>query len=219
MEKLITVKGVGQVTMKPDLVVLALKLETTSRDYDQCMKIAGERGDLLKNALVKGGLPEDSLKTSDFGVNTEYRSEKNRDGNYRSIFVGWKCSHDFKVEFPLDIGRLKTVLHFISESRADCKVGVNFTLADSGEAETALLDSAAKNARKKAETLCSAIGVKLGSLVRIDYNWSEINIFSRTRYDSGLFASAPEAMCCSEPEIDPEDIKLNDNATFVWEIA
>ena len=218
MEKLITVKGIGQITMKPDLVVLSLELETTSCDYDQCMKIAGERGDLLKDAIVKAGLPGDSLKTSNFGVTTEYRSEKNRDGNYRSVFVGWKCSHDFKVEFPLDIKLLKTVLHFIAESHADCKVGVDFTLADSGDAETALLDSAAKNARKKAETLCNAIGVTLGSLVRIDYNWSEINIFSHTKYDSGIFSSAPTGVY-SEPEIDPEDIKLNDNATFVWEIA
>ena len=101
----------------------------------------------------------------------------------------WKCSHDFKVEFPLDIKLLKTVLHFIAESHADCKVDVDFTLADSGEAETALLDSAAKNARKKAETLCAAIGAKLGSLVRIDYNWGEINIYSHTKYDSGIFSS------------------------------
>ena len=218
MEKLITVKGVGQVTMKPDLVVLSLELETTSRDYDQCMKIAGERGDLLKDAIVKAGLPGDSLKTSNFGVTTEYRSEKNRDGNYRSVFVGWKCSHDFKVEFPLDIKLLKTVLHFIAESHADCKVDVDFTLADSGVAETSMLNSAAKNARKKAETLCAAIGAKLGSLVRIDYNWGEINIYSHTKYNGGIFCSAPTG-AYGEPEIDPEDIKLNDNATFVWQIG
>ena len=218
MEKLITVKGVGNATAKPDLVVLSLELETTSRDYDQCMKIAGERGDLLKDAIVKAGLPGDSLKTSNFGVTTEYRSEKNRDGNYRSVFVGWKCSHDFKVEFPLDIKLLKTVLHFIAESHADCKVDVDFTLADSGVAETSMLNSAAKNARQKAETLCAALGKKLGELVKIDYNWSEIDIYSRTRYDSGLICSAP-ASACAAPEIDPEDIKLNDNATFVWQIG
>lgn len=80
------------------------------------------------------------------------------------------------------------------------------------------MDSAAKNARKKAETLCAAIGAKLGSLVRIDYNWGEINIYSHTKYNGGFFGSAPTGVY-SEPEIDPEDIKLNDNATFVWEIA
>ena len=45
------------------------------------------------------------------------------------------------------------------------------------EGKTFWRRSAAKNARKKAETLCAAIGAKVGSLVRIDYNWGEINIY------------------------------------------
>lgn len=43
MEKLITVKGIGNASAKPDLVVLSLGLETTSLDYDQCVKLSGER--------------------------------------------------------------------------------------------------------------------------------------------------------------------------------
>jgi uncharacterized protein YggE len=101
---------------------------------------------------------------------------------------------------------------------ADCKAEVNFTLSDSGAIQTALLDSAAKNARKKAETLCAALGAKLGELVKIDYNWSEIDIYSHTRYGSGIICGAP-APGCAAPEIDPEDIKLNDTATFVWQIG
>ena len=54
--------------------------------------------------------------------------------------------------------------------------------------------------------------------MKIDYNWSEIDIYSHTRYGSGIICGAP-APGCVAPEIDPEDIKLNDNATFVWEIA
>ena len=218
MEKLITVKGVGNATAKPDLVVLSLGLETTSLDYDQCVKLSGERDELVKAAVVESGLPKDSVKTSNFGISSEYRSVKDKNGNYRSVFDCWKCSHDLKVEFPLDIKLLTTVLHNIAKSKADCKVEVNFTLSDSGAIETALLESAAKNARKKAETLCAALGAKLGELVKIDYNWTEIDIYSRTRYDSGLICSSSVSECAA-PEIDPEDIKLNDNATFVWQIG
>ena len=217
MEKLITVKGIGNATAKPDLVVLSLELETTSLDYDQCMKLSGERDELVKSAIVESSLPKDSVKTSNFEISSQYRSVKDKLGNYRSVFDCWKCNHDLKVEFPLDIKLLTKVLHNIAKSKADCKAEVNFTLSDSGAIQTALLDSAAKNARKKAETLCAALGAKLGELVKIDYNWSEIDIYSHTRYGSGIICGAP-APGCAAPEIDPEDIKLNDNATFVWEI-
>jgi len=218
MEKLITVKGLGHASAKPDLVVLSLGLETTSLDYDQCMKFAGERDELVKAAVAESGLPKDSVKTANFGISSEYRSVKDKNGNYRSVFDCWKCSHDLKVEFPLDIKLLTTVLHNIAKSKADCKVEVDFTLSDSGAIETALLDSAAKNARRKAETLCAALGAKLGKLVKIDYNWSEIDIYSRTRYDSGLFCSSPVSSC-AVPAIEPEDIKISDSATFVWRIG
>ena len=218
MEKLITVKGMGHASAKPDLVVLSLGLETTSLDYDQCMKLSGERDELIKAAVVKSGLPKDSVKTSNFGISSEFRTVKDSNGNYRSVFDCWKCCHDLKVEFPLDIQLLTTALHNIAKSKADCKVEVNFTLSDSGAVETALLDSAAKNARKKAETLCAALGAKLGELVKIDYNWSEIDIISRTRYDSDLICPTSVSDCAA-PEIDPEDIKLNDNVTFVWQIG
>ena len=218
MEKLITVKGIGNATAKPDLVVLSLELETTSLDYDQCMKLSGERDELVKSAIVESSLPKDSVKTSNFEISSQYRSVKDKLGNYRSVFDCWKCNHDLKVEFPLDIKLLTKVLHNIAKSKADCKVEVNFTLSDSGAIQTALLDSAAKNARKKAETLCAALGAKLGELVKIEYNWSEIDIYSHTRYGSGIICGAP-APGCAAPEIDPEDIKLNDTATFVWQIG
>ena len=218
MEKLITVKGLGHASAKPDLVVLSLGLETTSLDYDQCMKLSGERDELIKAAVVESGLPKDSVKTSNFRISSEYHSVKDKNGNYNSVFDCWKCCHDLKVEFPLDIKLLTKVLHNIAKSKADSKVEVDFTISDSCAVETALLDSAAKNARKKAETLCAALGAKLGDLMKIDYNWSEIDIFSRTAYDSELICSSP-VPGCSSPEIDPEDIKVNDSATFVWQIG
>ena len=218
MEKLITVKGFGHASGKPDLVVLSLELETTSLDYDQCVKLSGERDELIKAAVVKSGLPKDSVKTSNFGISSEYRSVKDKNGNYRSVFDCWKCSHELNVKFPLDIKLLTTVLHNIANSKADCKVKVEFTISDSGAIETALLDSAAKDARKKAETLCTALGAKLGELVKIDYSWTEIDIYSHTRYDSGLICGTPAPLCAA-PEINPEDVELNDHATFVWQIG
>ena len=218
MDKQITVKGIGNAIAKPDLVVLSLELETSNPDYDRCMELAGEKNDLLKAAIVKSGLPEGSLKTSNFDMSSKYRSVKDKFGNYKSVFDCWKCCHDFKVEFSLDVKFLTHVLRHVAKSMADCKVNMDFTISDPSAVQTALLESAAKNALKKAETLCSALGAKLGELVKIDYSWSEIKIFSSTECKNIDWISAAEPES-SVPEIDPEDIKLRDTATFVWKIG
>lgn len=215
MEKIITVKGIGHVSVKPDLVVVKFKLETTSLDYGQCMKIAGERNEMVKAAVIKSGLAKDALKTSNFDMGTETRSVKNKDGGYNYVFDHWRCTHNLKVEFPMDIKRLSAVLHNVAESKADCEVDIDFTISDPSHVEKDLLESAAKNARTKAEVLCSAMGAKLGELVNIDYNWKEIDIYSTTRYSD---CAAPMPMACAAPEIDPDDIDVSDNATFIWRI-
>ena len=215
MEKVITVKGVGHLSVKPDLVVVRFKLETTSLDYGQCMKIAGERNEMVKTAVIKSGLSKDALRTSDFDMGTETRSVKTHDGGYKTVFDHWRCTHNLKVEFPLNIKLLTKVLHNVAESRADSEVDIDFTISDPGHVEKELLESAAKNARTKAETLCAAMGVKLGELVNIDYNWKEIDIYSDTRYSD---CAAPTLLACTAPEIDPDDIKVSDNATFIWRI-
>lgn len=78
-----------------------------------------------------------------------------------------------------------------------------------------LLRSATINARQKAEILCDGAGSKLGQLLRIDYNWSEINIYSRTQYvaeDMVMYNSL------SSIDIEPDDVECEDTATFVWTI-
>ncbi|MCD8395996.1 MAG: hypothetical protein LUD12_02195 [Lachnospiraceae bacterium] len=67
------------------------------------------------------------------------------------------------------------------------------------------------------EILCEASGIELGQLLNIDYNWGELNIFSRTQYmdeeDCINYAAEPNAI-----DIEPDDIDVSDTATFTWEI-
>ena len=46
---------------------------------------------------------------------------------------------------------------------------------------------------------------QLGQLLNIDYNWGELNVFSRTSYDVEYCIQPLMAMSkCSAPEIEPE---------------
>lgn len=213
----ITVKGIGAVSVKPDLIVLRLSMETAEYEYDAAMKAAAEKIDFLNKALEAAGFEKKSAKTADFRVRADYDRLNDGKGNYTSVFMGYKCRHELKIEFDFDTKRLAKALSEISKCIAKPEISIDFTVKDSSAVSGELLKAAAKNAREKAEILCAASGAKLGGLLSIDYNWGELHLYSATDYDvegKCLMMGAADDM-----DIEPEEIKARDTATFEWEIA
>lgn len=213
----ITVKGIGAVSVKPDLIVLRLSMETAEYEYDAAMKAAAEKIDFLNKALEAAGFEKKSAKTADFRVRADYDRLNDGKGNYTSVFMGYKCRHELKIEFDFDTKRLAKALSEISKCIAKPEISIDFTVKDSSAVSGELLKAAVKNAREKAEILCAASGAKLGELLSIDYNWGELHLYSATDYDvedKCMMLGAADDM-----DIEPEEIKARDTATFAWEIA
>lgn len=213
----ITVKGIGAVSVKPDLIVLRLSMETAEYEYDAAMKAAAEKIDFLNKALEAAGFEKKSAKTADFRVRADYDRLNDGKGNYTSVFMGYKCRHELKIEFDFDTKRLAKALSEISKCIAKPEISIDFTVKDSSAVSGELLKAAAKNAREKAEILCAASGAKLGDLLSIDYNRVELHLYSATDYDvedKCMMLGAADDM-----DIEPEEIKARDTATFEWEIA
>lgn len=213
----ITVKGIGAVSVKPDLIVLRLSMETAEYEYDAAMKAAAEKIDFLNKALEAAGFEKKSAKTADFRVRADYDRLNDGKGNYTSVFMGYKCRHELKIEFDFDTKRLAKALSEISKCIAKPEISIDFTVKDSSAVSGELLKAAAKNAREKAEILCAASGAKLGELLSIDYNWGELHLYSATDYDVEGKCMMPGA--ADDMDIEPEEIKARDTATFEWEIA
>ena len=213
----ITVKGVGNITIKPDFIVVTMKLKTENKEYNKAIELASEKIEQLNKSLEKVGFKKSAVKTTSFNVQTTYENIKDNDGRYKSVFSGYVFNHNLKVEFDLDMTRLTKVLSVISECIAKPEFFITFTIKDSSVVKSELLKSAVHNAKQKAEILCSASGVTLGKLASIEYNWADINVFSNTNYrvDRCMMKESADLV---NLDIEPDDIKVNDSATFVWEI-
>lgn len=217
--KTITVKGVGNVSVKPDLVVLSMSLESKNRDYETAMREAADKIEQINKSLSVIGFERESVKTTDFNVKTDYESKKDRAGSYYRVFNGYVVNHRLKMSFGFDTKLLSKALGTISGCIAEPELSISFTVKEPSAVNEALLRSATVNAKKKAEILCEASGAKLGELVNIDYNWGELNIYSRTSYDMGMDCMK---MCTEAPyslDIEPDDIDASDTVTFVWQIT
>lgn len=219
MMRTVTVKGTGNVSARPDYTILSLTIEAAAKTYDRAMTDAAERIEKLQDAAVRCGYEKENLKTTSFDVQTRYENVKDRQGNYKREFAGYACTYHLKLAFDFDSKQLAKVISAIAVSGAQPEISIAFTVKNPERISEDLLISAAENAKTKAEILCKASGNALGQLLNIDYNWGELNVFSRTSYEVEDCIQPLMAMSkCAAPEIEPDDIEVTDTVAFTWEI-
>ena len=199
--------------MKPDYIEITLNISSKDHEYGKAVNYANTAIERLQNAVSSVGFAEEELKTLNFRVNTNYENEADDMGRYRRVFRGCVCSYRLKLGFDMDTALLSRTIDAVAGCGADAELSIGFTVKNPEKVSGELLRSAAENAPEKAEILCAASGVKLGELLSIDYNWSDINVHSASCY-----AAAGEAVRGITHEFEPEDIKAQDCATFVWTI-
>ena len=68
MMRTITVRGVGNVSAKPDYITISMTIESIRKDYDGAMKDASERISKLQDVAVSSGDTKEDLKTTSFNV-------------------------------------------------------------------------------------------------------------------------------------------------------
>jgi uncharacterized protein YggE len=193
-----------------------MELEATEPDYEKTMRRGAEMLDALRAAVVSAGHDGKELKTAKFDIDTKYESFKVKD-EWKKRFVGYTCSHGLRLEFDLDMRLLGETLGAISKCEANPHFNIRFTVKDPSAISEQLLESAVENAKHNAAVLARAAGVTLGEIQRIDYNWSEISIYSDTVYEMPAFMGKGHSKK-TFADIEPEDIKASDTATIIWAI-
>ena len=218
MERTITVRGTGRLSVRPDQISVSLTVRKQDKDYETAMLESARLLDNLRGAICGVGFGRDDLKTVSFNVNTEYEGLRDPDGNYRQVFAGYVCHHQLMIEFPYDTDKLARVLGAVSICIAEPELNVSFTVKDREALTEELLKNAAENARLRAETLAKASDEELGRLVSISYNWKENNFVSPTFFGGEMKMLRAEAENAGRIDITAQDIDVSENAVFVWEI-
>ncbi len=217
MDRIITVKGTGKASVAPDYILIYLGVFGQKKEYNDAVDCANDKLEKLQMAVIASGFDKDSLKTSNFRVDTVYENVRDEKGEYHQQFSGYKCHYDVKLGFDFDKALLGKVLSEIANCGAGPELNIQFTVKNVEAVRKELLEYAAENATEKAKALCNASGVKLGVLVGIDYGWSEQSFVSPTRYDV-TNATMPLMAKRAAASFTPEDIQVGDSAVFRWEI-
>lgn len=213
-ERLITVRGTGRASAAPDEIHLLLVLDARHAQYEEAMSLAAAQQEGVRRALASCCVADDALKTTAFHVTTEYESEPDERGSYVSRFCGYRCAHELRISLPMDMARLSAVLAALSASGSAPAVTIRFTVRDADALKDEVLSCAARNARRKAELLAQASGVRLGALCAIEHTWSDDAVYAPTDVARTL-KHAPRA---ANLVFTPDDVTLSDTVTFTWYI-
>lgn len=215
-ERVIRVKGQGAVSMMPDCIEIDIKLRETYMTYEQSMEAAAESLEEIREVLKPLGFEKKDIKTSKFGIDSNYDSKRNKDGEYVRYFVGYEYINELSIEFDNDNKKLGKVLNVLSKCSSNPKFSIKYKMKDYSEMKELLLERSVGDAKNKALILSKAAGVRLGEIINIDYSWSDINIYHK---DTVLY----ESMKCCESSVEAidlqaEDLSTSDTVTVVWEI-
>lgn len=192
-----------------------MNIETTDMEYEKTLQKASIAINDLQESIMGVGFKKTDLKTRNFDISPNFESERDKNGNYKQIFMGYVCTHDLKLEFDLDMQKMSEVLTALVRCSANPEFDIKFSVKDKNAINESLLINATENAKSIAKTLAKASGVKLGQIINIDYSWGEIHLYSNTRYSDSDMMVCEASVCI---DIEPEDIDVSDTVTFVWEI-
>lgn len=159
----ITVKGTGNVSARPDCIILSLNIETLSKTYDRAMSEATERIERLQGAAVCVGYHKEDLKTTSFDVQTRYENVKDRQGNYKREFVGYACSYRLKLAFDFDSKQLAKVISAIADCGAKPELSIAFTVRNPSAVSEKLLITRRRTPERRRRFFAKHQAVRLGS--------------------------------------------------------
>jgi len=201
---LITAQGVGRVNGTPDVVTIALGVETRSTSAQSALddnnKLAADTIAVLKDS---GVAPED-VQTSQLSVNPTYED--------KGTVTGYQVTNMVTAKLR-DIGKAGAVIDAAGKSAGDAirVQQLSFAIDDDSAPRAAARADAVKRAQAQAKQLADAAGVALGSIHSI----TETAAPNPTVYPA---MAAADAAGASVP-IEAGSVQLSVTVQVVYEIA
>jgi uncharacterized protein YggE len=219
MERTIKVKGTGKISVKPDTIKIFITASKVCKEYDQAVRGSSEDTSLVREAIERAGLEPKQLKTIRIDIDSEYEGYRDKNGEYKSRFIGYKYTHNMYVQFPNDNVQLGKILYELACCDVDTEFSIRHTVRDIETAKNKLLEKAVDDSTSKANILAAAAGVSLGEIKSIDYSWAELEIYSEPM--DGFMMAETSSLTSSDSfdiDIEADDIDVRDTVTIEWEI-
>lgn len=150
------VTGTGAVNVVPDMATLRLSIVTDRKTASEAVADNAKDANNVVDRIVKVGIPRGEMSTEGLNLYPLYETDPKTGA---TTLVGYRASNTIAVKAPIELAG--KVFDTGVEAGADESSGLSFGLRDVGNRREKALDSAVMAARKEAELVSKAMGVKL----------------------------------------------------------
>lgn len=202
----ITVTGEGRVDAAPDMATVTLGVTTQARTASEALSSNSANLTTVLDNLRAAGIEARDIQTTGLSLNPSWQYDQSG-GNGR--ITGYVASNGVTVRVRA-LDRLGAVLDAAVKDGANTLNGIEFGLAEPGPAMDEARKRAVEEARRRAELLTAAAGVKLGRIVTISEGGGYAPPMPMYRAEAASAAPVPVAA---------GEITTSASVTVVWELA
>jgi|SRR5579859_2671591 len=200
----IAMTGHGETRGAPDMAQVTAGVSTVAPTAAQALSANSSHMKGVFAALIKLGVPEKNIQTSNFFVSPQYG---NGDNNTPRPLTGYQVNNDVTVRLE-DVGKLGGALDALVAAGANQINGVSFSIQNSAPLLEKARADAVADARARAQTYAKAAGVTLGPILSISEGGAEAPPRPMFRV----------AAIQAETRIAPGEQSVTADVTMVWEI-
>ena len=164
----LTATGEGSASAAPDIAVVSLGVVSEAATAQDALAANGKDMNAVIDTITGAGIEKKDVATSGLFVEPVY-SDPSKDPAGQSKITGYRVSNQVTVHIR-DIGKSGPLLDKVITAGANRVNGVSFEIGKSEALRDAAIKAAIGEARRRAELMAEAAGVKLGPIQSISAN-------------------------------------------------
>ena len=151
----ITVNGTGEVRVSADTAVISLGVNARDKDVLKAQQKANETIAAIRHALTDAGIKEENINTDFINIYAVYDYKEDQEQ-----IVAYNANSTLAIKVT-DMEGVGNIIDISFAAGANTLNGISFSASDTEEAKTDAMKKAVADAKKKAEILSEAAGMKI----------------------------------------------------------
>lgn len=205
----LTVSGQGAVQAAPDIATIRVGVETEGETAAEALAANSAAAERMIETLKAAGIEARDIQTGQLSVSPRHADmQRTRPGEPPEV-VGYRVVNEVAVTVR-DLEALGGVLDRVVSAGANRIHGIGFGLDDDTEKADEARRRAVDDARRRADVLAEAAGVRLDRILRISEGGGGVQPMQ------GMAMMRAEAM---DVPVERGEVEVGAQVTIVWEIA
>lgn len=205
----INVNGSGEVLVAADTAVITLGITTRNKDVLKAQNTVNATIEKIRAALIENGIKKEDINTDRLRIYAVYDYSNNVER-----LTAYNASSYLAIR-TTDMDMVGKIIDIAFGAGANTLNDIAFSASDTEEASTEALTAAVKDARRKAEIMAAAAGLKITGIESITESYSYSG-------DSGVNAFYKNAVMADEATgastlVQASKLKVSASVSIVFE--